>query len=287
MTLRAGFIGLGNIGKPMARRLVAAGFETTVHDLAAAPVHELVVAGAKAVATPRAVGAASNYVGLCVRDDADLRAVTLGPDGVFAGAEAGTIIAVHSTVQPKTVLELAEAAAAGGVAVLDACLTGGAVGAAQGTLTVMVGGDASHLDKIRPALESFAKLIVHAGPLGAGTKLKLCNNLMTYLAWTSAYEAMLLARASGLPQQVLEEVTRSNGNLTDPMLAFLGLHKTPEETRHAEGFQAMLARFVDLAEKDLAATLALARECGVALPGAALASQIMARVYDLEDAKRR
>jgi len=185
------------------------------------------------------------------------------------------------------VLELAEAAAAGGVAVLDACLTGGAVGAAQGTLTVMVGGDASHLDKIRPALESFAKLIVHAGPLGAGTKLKLCNNLMTYLAWTSAYEAMLLARASGLPQQVLEEVTRSNGNLTDPMLAFLALHKTPEETRHAEGFQAMLARFVDLAEKDLAATLALARECGVALPGAALASQIMARVYDLEDAKRR
>jgi len=287
MTLRAGFIGLGNIGKPMARRLVAAGFETTVHDLAAAPVHELVVAGAKAVATPRAVGAASNYVGLCVRDDADLRAVTLGPDGVFAGAEAGTVVAVHSTVQPKTVLELAEAAAAGGVAVLDACLTGGAVGAAQGTLTVMVGGDASHLDKIRPALESFAKLIVHAGPLGAGTKLKLCNNLMTYLAWTSAYEAMLLARASGLPQQVLEEVTRSNGNLTDPMLAFLALHKTPEETRHAEGFQAMLARFVDLAEKDLAATLALARECGVALPGAALASQIMARVYDLEDAKRR
>ncbi|HME71311.1 MAG TPA: NAD(P)-dependent oxidoreductase [Myxococcota bacterium] len=287
MTLRAGFIGLGNIGKPMARRLVAAGFETTVHDLAAAPVHELVVAGAKAVATPRAVGAASNYVGLCVRDDADLRAVTLGPDGVFAGAEAGTVVAVHSTVQPKTVLELAEAAAARGIAMVDACITGGAVGAAQGTLTVMVGGDASHLDKIRPTLESFAKLIVHAGPLGAGAKLKLCNNLMTYLAWTSAYEATLLARAAGLPQQVLEEVTRSNGNLTDPMLAFLGLHKAPEETRHSESFQAMLARFVELAEKDLAATLALARECGVALPGTGLASQIMARVYGLEDMKRR
>ncbi len=287
MTLRAGFIGLGNIGKPMARRLVKAGLETTVHDLAAAPVHELVTAGAKAVATARAVGAASDYVGLCVRDDADLRAVTLGSDGVLAGAEAGTIIAVHSTVQPKTVLELAEVAAARGIGMIDACITGGAAGAAQGTLTVMVGGDAKHLDRIRPALESFARLIVHAGPLGAGAKLKLCNNLMTYLAWTSAYEATLLARAAGLPQQILEDVTRSNGNLTDPMLAFLAVHKAPEETRRSETFQAMLAGFVELAEKDLASTLALARDCGVALPGAALASQIMARVYGLEDSKRR
>ncbi|HBZ69816.1 MAG TPA: NAD(P)-dependent oxidoreductase [Deltaproteobacteria bacterium] len=287
MTLRAGFIGLGNIGKPMARRLVKAGLETTVYDLAAAPVHELATAGAKGVATARAVGAASDYVGLCVRDDADLRAVTLGPDGVFAGAEAGTIIAVHSTVQPKTVLELSEVAAARGIGMIDACITGGAAGAAQGTLTVMVGGEAKHLDRIRPALESFARLIVHAGPLGAGAKLKLCNNLMTYLAWTSAYEATLLARAAGLPQHILEEVARSNGNLTDPMLAFLGVHKAPEETRRSETFQAMLAGFVELAEKDLAATLALARDCGVALPGAALASQIMARVYGLEDSKRR
>jgi 3-hydroxyisobutyrate dehydrogenase-like beta-hydroxyacid dehydrogenase len=287
MTLRAGFIGLGNIGKPMARRLVAAGFETTVHDLVAAPVHELVAAGAKAVAGARAIGAASDYVGLCVRDDTDLRAVTLGPEGLFAGAEPGTIVAIHSTVQPKTILELAEVAAARGIGVVDACVTGGAVGAVQGTLTVMVGGEVDHLERIRPALASFSRLIVHAGPLGAGAKLKLCNNLMTYLAWTSAYEATLLARAAGLSQQVLEDVARSNGNLTDPMLAFLSVHKAPEETRHSDGFQSMLTRFVELAEKDLAATLALARECGVALPGTGLASQIMARVYGLEDTKRR
>ncbi|HKE12417.1 MAG TPA: NAD(P)-dependent oxidoreductase [Myxococcota bacterium] len=287
MTLRAGFIGLGNIGKPMAKRLVAARFETTVHDLVAAPVDELVVAGAKAAAGARAIGMASDYVGLCVRDESDLRAVTLGPEGLFAGTEPGTVVAIHSTVQPKTILELAEVAAARGVGVVDACVTGGAAGAAQGTLTVMVGGDANHLDRIRPALESFSKLIVHAGPLGAGAKLKLCNNLMTYLAWTSAYEATLLARAAGLPQQVLEDVARSNGNLTEPMLAFLALHKASEETRQGAGFQAVLARFVELAEKDLAATLALARDCGVALPGTGLASQIMARVYGLEDPKRR
>jgi 3-hydroxyisobutyrate dehydrogenase-like beta-hydroxyacid dehydrogenase len=287
MALRAGFIGLGNIGRPMARRLVAAGLDTTVHDLQAEPVRELVAAGARAAATPRAVAAASDYLGLCVRDDADLRAAMLGPDGALAGAAPGAIVAVHSTVQPATILALAEAATARGVGVVDACISGGAAGAAQGSLTVMAGGDAAHLERIRPALAAFAKTIVHAGPLGSGAKLKLCNNLMTYLAWTAAYEATRLARAAGLSQEVFETVTRSNGNLTDPMLAFLALHKAPEATRRSEGFQATVRGFVELAEKDLAATLALARDCGVALPGAALASQIMARVYGLDDEGRR
>ncbi len=287
MSIRAGFLGLGNIGRPMARRLVAAGLETTVHDVAEAPVRELVAAGAKAAPTPRALAASSDYVGLCVRDDDDVRAVTGGPDGVLAGAAPGTVIAVHSTVQPGTVLALAEAAAAKGVGVLDACVTGGAAGAAQGTLTVMAGGDAAQLERIRPALDAFAKKIVHCGPLGAGAKLKLCNNLMTYLAWTAAYEAMELARAAGLPQETLEAVTRSNGNLTEPMAAFLALHKVPAETARSEGFQAYVRGFVELAEKDLAATLALAREHGLTLPGTALAAQGMARVYRLDDARRR
>ena len=128
---------------------------------------------------------------------------------------------------------------------------------------------------------------MHTGPLGSGCKTKLCNNLMTYLAWTSIYEASLLARAAGLAQEVLEEVTGSNGNLTDPMRAFLALHKAPEPTRKSEGFQASLRGLVEIAEKDLAATLALARECGVSLPGTATAAQIMARVYGLEDPRRR
>jgi 3-hydroxyisobutyrate dehydrogenase len=286
MALRVGFIGLGNIGQPMARRLLAAGLETRVHDLAAERVGDLVAAGAKAAKTPRSLAAVSDYIGVCVRDDDDLRAVTLGADGILSGAAPGAVVAVHSTVQPATVLELA-AAAASGVHFVDACISGGSVGAAQGTLTVMAGGDPADVERIRPALESFAQKIVHAGPLGSGTKLKLCNNLMTYLAWTAAYEAMLLARASGLPQEVLEAVTRSTGNLTDPMLAFLALHKAPEETRHGERFQALMRGFVALAEKDLAATLSLADECRVTLPGTAAASRIMARVYGLDDAEGR
>lgn len=285
MALKAGFIGLGNIGLPMAKRLATGGLETTVYDVV--PGRDAQVTGARGAASPREVAAASTVIGLCVRDDADVRAAMLGDAGVLAGAAPGAIVAIHSTVLPATVIEVAAAAAERGVGVVDACITGGAPGAAAGTLTVMVGGDAAYVERARPFFDCFAKKVVHTGPLGTGCKMKLCNNLMTYLAWTAAFEAMLLARAAGLPQEMLEEVTGSNGNLSDPMRAFLGLHKAPAATRNSEGFQTAMRGFVEIAEKDLAATLALARECGIALPGTATASQIMARVYGLEDENRR
>jgi 3-hydroxyisobutyrate dehydrogenase-like beta-hydroxyacid dehydrogenase len=270
----------------MAKRLAVAGLETTVFDVVPERVRELEAAGARAGKSPREVAAAADVVGVCVRDDADVRAVMEGPEGVLAGAARGAVVAIHSTVQPATVEAVAAAAAPRGVAVLDACVTGGAAGAAQGTLTVMVGGDAAALERARPFLDCFAKKVVHTGALGSGCKTKLCNNLMTYLAWTAAYEATLLARAAGLPQAVLEEVAGSNGNLTDPMRAFLAVHKAPEATRRSDGFQAIVRGYVEIAEKDLGATLALARECGVALPGTAAVSRIMARVYGLEDPER-
>ncbi|MCU0668784.1 MAG: NAD(P)-dependent oxidoreductase [Myxococcota bacterium] len=287
MTIRAGFIGLGNIGLPMAKRLAAAGLATTVFDVVTARVAELEAAGARGAATPGAVAAASDVVGVCVRDDADVRAVFAGDAGILAGARRGTIVAIHSTVQPATVEALAAEASPLGVAVVDACITGGAAGAAQGTLTVMAGGDADAIDRARPFFDCFAKKTVHTGAIGSGCKTKLCNNLMTYLAWTSIYEATLLARAAGLSQEVLEEVTGSNGNLTEPMRLFIALHKLPDAVRTGPEMQARMRGFVEIAEKDLAATLALARECGITLPGTATASQIMARVYALEDPKRR
>jgi 3-hydroxyisobutyrate dehydrogenase-like beta-hydroxyacid dehydrogenase len=287
VALRVGFIGLGNIGKPMARRLVAAGLSTSVFDAVQAPVDELAKEGAKPVRSPRELAEGADVIGVCVRDDADVHAVFAGDDGLLAGAARGSVIALHSTILPSTVRAVGAAAAERGVGVLDAPITGGAAGAAAGKLTYMVGGDAAHLERCRPAFETSASKIVHTGALGSGAATKLCNNLMTYLAWLSAFESQHLARAAGLSQEKLEEVTRSNGNLTDPMLAFLALHKAPAATRTSEGFQAMLRNFVTLAEKDLAVTLAFARECGVALPGAGLASQMMARVYGLEDAARR
>ena len=287
MSVRAGFIGLGNIGRPMAERLLVGGLDTTVLDLAPEPVAALVGQGAKAADSARALAARCDVIGICVRDDNDVRGVVYGESGLLAGAEPGTILAIHSTIVPSTVREIGAAAAEHGVGVVDACITGGEAGAREGTLTYMVGGEAQHLERCRPVFETAARLIVHTGELGTGAALKLCNNLMTYLAWVSAFEATLLARSSGLSQEKLEEVTRASGNLTDPMLAFLALHKIPDEVRTSPDLQDRLRGFVTLAEKDLAATLAFARELGVALPGAGLAQQLMGRVYGLEDDKRR
>jgi len=287
MAIRAGFIGLGNQGKPIAANLAPAGFETTVFDLDPAPIEEVVATGAQAGTSPRDVASRSDVIGICVPEDAHVHAVCEGPEGVFAGAAPGTVVAVHSTVLPDTVEKLAEAAAKHDVAVIDACVTGGAARAAQKQLTLLVGGDAATLERARPVLECSAVKLIHAGELGNGAKLKLCINLITYIQWAAAYESYSLAKAIGLPQEVLEEAGQSNGQLTPMMLAFLATHKAPEEMRQSEGFQQMLRGFMHVAEKDLAWALALARKSEVSLPVGGLVSQLMARLYGVDDAGRR
>ncbi|MFQ5418352.1 MAG: NAD(P)-dependent oxidoreductase [Myxococcota bacterium] len=287
MSQRVGFVGLGNIGKPMALRLLEAGLPTTVFDVARAPVAELVAAGAKAASSARELAAESDVIGVCVRDDADVMAVVSGDEGLLAGAAPGAVVALHSTILPRTVHAVARLAEDRGVGVIDAPMTGGAFGATRGTLTYMVGGAPEHLERCRPAIETSAAKIVHAGELGSGAAVKLCNNLMTYLGFTAAFEAMLLADASGLSQKALHEVTRSNGNLNDQQAAFLGIYSASAGKRHDEGFQALLRSFADLAEKDLAVTLAFARENGVTLPATGLCQQLMARVYNVRDDRRR
>jgi 3-hydroxyisobutyrate dehydrogenase len=287
MTLRAGFVGLGNIGKPMAARLAPAGFETTIFDLDPEPVRELAEAGAKAAASPREVAAASDVVGVCVPEDAHVRAVLLGEEGLLAGAAPGLVVAVHSTILPATAIELQAACAERNATLLDACVTGGAARAAQGTLTYLVGGDAEALERIRPYLMASAEKVIHAGELGNGCKLKLCINLITYTQWQAAYEAAALAKAVGLPLEILEEAGKSNGQITDLMIQYLALHKAPEEARRSEGFQTLVRGHMHVAEKDLAWVLKLAREAEIALPGAGLLSQSMARIYGVEDEGRR
>ena len=287
MSIRAGFIGLGNIGEPMAERLVGAGIRTTVFDLRTSAMETLAAAGAESASSCSEAAAVRDVIGICVRDDADVQEVVLGERGALAGAREGSVIALHSTILPKTVLEVGTAARARGVGVLDACITGGAAGAKQGTLSYMVGGDAADLERCRPAFESSAKQIIHTGPLGSGTATKLCNNLMTYQGFLAAFEATLLARSAGLSQDALEEVGRSNGNLNDQQLAFLALHKVPSEQRTSDAFQQLLRGFLELADKDLSVTLEFAREHGVALPGTGLCQQLMARVYGVEDELRR
>ncbi|MBW2267328.1 MAG: NAD(P)-dependent oxidoreductase [Deltaproteobacteria bacterium] len=288
MSIRVGFIGLGNQGKPIAAHLAPAGFETTVYDIVKAPVDELVAAGAKAAATPREVGANADLIGICVPEDAHVRAVVLGEDGLLTGMTAGGVILIHSTVLPDTALEVAEAAAAKSVAVLDACVTGGSARAANKQLTYLVGGPDAAFEKARPYFEATTDIEpIHAGELGNGAKLKLCVNLTTYIQWAAAYEPMILARAIGLPQEILEKAGRSNGQLTDMMISFLGGHKLPEEVRKSDDFQRLMGSHMKIGEKDLAWALQLARQAGVSLPVGALVSQSMARLYGVEDDQRR
>jgi 3-hydroxyisobutyrate dehydrogenase len=233
------------------------------------------------------VAEAADVIGVCVPEDDHVRAVVSGPGGILEGAAPGTVIAVHSTILPETAEEVAEQAAAHGVAVLDACVTGGAARAAQKRLTYMVGGDAAALEKARPMLEASSVKIIHAGPLGNGARLKLCINLITYIQWAAAYESFHLARAVGLPQEILEEAGQSNGQITELMIQYLAAHKMPDEVRQGDPMQALLRGHMHIAEKDLAWALKLARDAEVALPVGGLVSQMMARLYGVEDEGRR
>ena len=205
----------------------------------------------------------------------------------MSGLSAGDVIAIHSTVLSSTAIELAEAAQPQGVAVLDACVTGGAARAASKSLTYLVGGDADALEKIRPLLECSAEKIIHAGPLGHGAKLKLCINLITYIQWAAAFESHALASAVGLPSEVLEEAGLSNGQITPLMQAYLASVKMPTEIKKSEAVQGLMRGHMNVAEKDLAWALALAKESGVSLPVGGLVSQLMARLYGVEDPQKR
>lgn len=288
MSIRTGFIGLGNQGKPIAAHLAPAGFETTVYDIASAPIEELVAGGAKAAATPKELGAKADVVGVCVPEDAQVLSVTLGEDGLLAGMKPGGVVLIHSTVLPETIDEVSAAASTRDIDVLDACVTGGAARATNREITYLIGGPERAVEKARPYFDATSKIeIIYAGESGNGAKLKLCLNLMTYIQWAAAYEPMALARAIGLPLEVLESAGTANGQLTDLMKSFLVAHKLPDEPRKSEGFQDLMRGHMLIAEKDLAHALELARQAGIALPVGSLVSQSMARLYGVEDEGRR
>jgi 3-hydroxyisobutyrate dehydrogenase len=285
--MRTGFVGLGYIGKPMAMRLPAAGLPTAVFDIAAGPMQELAGAGARTGASPAEVAADADVVGVCVQTDAQVRAVIGGEGGLLAGAKPGLVIAIHSTILPSTAVAMNELAASHGVEIVDACVSGN-TRAADPMFKLYVGGEPAQVEKIRPYLTAIAAdRVIHAGPLGSGCKAKICLNLVTYLQWMAAFEGSALAKATGLGIEMFERVGRSNGQITDMMVAYLGAHKLPEAALKSDAYQAYVHTQMHNAEKDLACALDLARQAGVSLPGAALVSQLMARIYLIDDPKRR
>ncbi len=278
--LRVGFVGLGNIGKPMALRLADhAGIELAVFDIAAAPVAEVVAIGARAASSVAELAATVDVLSVMVRDDDQVRSVL---DEVLATDGAVQVVVVHSTVAPSTPAELAATAATRGVAVLDAPVSGGAMGAAEGTLAIMVGGDAEAFEVARPALAAMGAKLVHAGGIGAGTAFKLCRNMMHFAAFTAATEAQRLAEAAGLDLVALGDVVRHTDAITGGPGAIMH-RNTAARIPEGDFWMGVFEHVRDLGLKDLGFALDLAGELGVETPLARIARERLGSGLGLPD----
>jgi 3-hydroxyisobutyrate dehydrogenase-like beta-hydroxyacid dehydrogenase len=264
--MKVGFIGVGNIGKPMAEQFLQPPFALTVFDVSPAAT-EPFAGKATVAASPAELGRDVEQVGICVRHDADVTAVVTGPEGLLETMKPNTIIAIHSTVRPATVKTLAETANAKGIHVLDAAVSGGPMGAAARKLVSMVGGSPGNFARVKPMLEAFSGTIIHAGDTGMGMALKLCNNLVTYMQLQAAIEGVGLAIAGGLDEKVLREVMEGNGNLTTAMGQYLDFCATGPDRMGQAGYQAFKDATAGLAEKDLDFAIAFADDVGFPIKG--------------------
>src|SRR5246127_1300923 len=210
--MRVGFIGLGSQGGPMARRIVASGYPTTMWARRLATLAPVAVTAAKVAESPAELAAASDLVCLCVVGDSDIEEITGDKHGLLTAMQPGSVIAVHSTVHPDTCVKLAKKAAAQGVSVIDAPVSGGGGAASQRRLLVMVGGDADVVERCRPVFETYADRVVHLGELGSGQTTKLLNNLLFTANLGTAAATLSLAQELGVsPDRLTEVVARSSG----------------------------------------------------------------------------
>lgn len=281
-----GFIGLGQIGKPMARRFTDWPGGLTVCDAVPATTASFAARGVSVAATPAEVGERCTVISVMVRDDAQVSDVVSGADGILLTARPGTVIAIHSTVEADTPARLAAVAAEHGVRIVDAPVSGGAMGAVGGTLAVMVGGAPEDVDVVRGPFGAFASLVAHVGPVGAGTRAKLARNLVTFASYAAVGEALRLAEAAGVDLALLGEVVRHSDRVTGGPGAIM-LRATTGPLADDDGLRAVFAHTRDLGEKDLGLALGLGADLGVDLPLARLASTSLAGALGVPHADGR
>ena len=266
-TLRIGFIGLGLMGKPMAGHLLKAGFPLTVHNRSRDAVAELVAAGAQEAHSPKEVATQSDIVFTCLPDSPDVEQVVLGPNGTIDAAHPGLIVVDHSTIKPATARKIAEVLTASGISFVDAPVSGGQLGAQNGTLTIMIGGDAAALERARPAMQAYGKAITHIGASGAGQVAKACNQIMVAAQMSAMAELLIFARKADVdPRKVVEAIRGGAAQCwtldNKPQRLFAG-NRQP-------GFKAHMQA------KDLHIVMDSAGELGMPLP----ATEVNARLYD-------
>lgn len=276
-----GFIGLGNIGAPMARRLLDRPDELVVLDVAAAATAPFAAEGATVAATPAELAARAWVISIVVRDETQVAEVLDGPDGLLAAATAGTVVAVHSTISAEGAVALAERASAAGVDLVDAPISGGAMGAHEGTLAVMVGGSDDAVERARPVLERYAALVVHCGPVGQGTRMKIARNLITFASFAAVGEAQRLAQAAGLDVAALGDVVRHSDRVTGGAGAIM-LRPDASVMADDDGLRPIFAHTAALGTKDLELAAELGDGLNVDTPVAELARRLLAPALGLE-----
>ena len=263
---KVAFVGLGIMGVPMSKNLMKAGFDVVAYNRSDKPeVDEVVGAGAKRVATPKDAAEGADVVITMVTDSPDVQAVILGDDGVIHGVRKGATVIDMSTISPRVTQDIAAALGERGVSMLDAPVSGGDVGAINGTLSIMVGGDQSTFDECLPVFEAMGKNINLIGGNGAGQTTKLCNQIAVAVNNMGMAEALMLAAASDLDVgKVVEAI--SGGAAGSWQLTNLGSRILDND--FAPGFM------VRLQQKDLKLVLGAANDVQLALPGVSIAHQL-------------
>ncbi len=262
---RVGWIGTGVMGSSMCGHLIAAGYEATVYNRTESKLAPLLQLGAKAATSPRSVAESSDVVFSIVGYPADVRAITLGPDGTLAGASPGAVLVDMTTSEPALAVEIARAAEAKGVASIDAPVSGGDIGAREARLSIMVGGDLEAVDSVRPLFEVMGRTVVHQGGPGSGQHTKMVNQILIAGGMVGVCEGLLYGYKAGLDlNTVLQSVSTGaagSWNLSNLAPRMIAGNFEP-------GF------YVEHFLKDMGIALAEARRMKLSLPGLALAEQL-------------
>lgn len=264
---RLGFVGLGAMGSRLARRLLAAGHQVIGWNRTAEKARDLVAAGLTLAKSPRTVAEGAEAVFVMVTDDAALRAVALGPDGIVAGLGAGAILVEMSTVSPVVVRELVAPVTARGATIIEAPVSGSTITVEQGSASFMVGGDPAAGERVRPFLLAMGTAVTHVGELGLAKTMKVATNLGLAVQMLAFSEAVLLAEKAGIARErAVEALLKSV--IASPMVKYRGPFVLGQMPTDAWFKVAMI-------QKDLQLALDAARASGVPLPLTAVAQEWM------------
>jgi 2-hydroxy-3-oxopropionate reductase len=270
--MKIGYIGLGLMGKSMARNILKAGFPLVVHNRSRGAVEELAAEGAQAATSPAEVAEQVDAVFTNLPDSPDVEAVAIGPGGVIEAAREGLIFVDNSTIKPASARLIAEKLGEQGAACLDAPVSGGDIGARQGTLAIMVGGPKDALERVRPILEAMGKTITHVGEAGAGQIAKAANQIMVAAQMVAMGELLIFARKAGAqPEKVVQAIQGGAAQCwaldVKPDRLLAGIREP--------GFKAYMQA------KDLGIVLDTARQYGIPLTAAALHTQLFSAMLEM------